>query len=371
MPPFFRESISPVGRELSQAERREKQIEEKLVKEYEGYPLCKKTESRMNIKIKRLVNLIHLLLLKYFNETEKYTSKNNDGEITPDGVKVKEIEELLNDTERLKKEIIEYITTDLYNKDPGYDKFNKIFYIAMNDIDVDKFKEYKLTNTLAGTPKNFLKYTEIAPQSKPGFFEYRDYWESLEPEDQLNYYNIYHLNASGKCDIIVDPYIFAVKHKKFVKDINDILEKQITINFNEDIDTVINNTIIIKTFKIKDVARKKKSCEERHEDEKENYKRIREALANLGPITINETKEQLTKSITLDCEKPRNTRAVTSESPANTTESEEKEMANEEDEKNNEEGGGRFVKKRKTQKRKTKKQKRKTKTRKTKRKRRY
>ena len=231
----------------------------------------------------------------------------------------------------MKKEITQYIKAELYYKkkdnDPGYDKFNKIFYIAMNDIDVDKFKEYKLTNGLAGSPTNFFKQIEIAPQSKPGFFEYRDYWESLAPEDQLNYYNIYHLNASGKCDIIVDPYTFAKKHKDFVNDITNILEYQITIDFNND--TVIKNTLIIKTVKIKNVARKKKSCEERHEDEKENYEIIRKALASqIGRIIINKERRPLENPVEVDCSERIYKKAAS--------------------------GGGRFTKKHKTKNKKTK-----------------
>ena len=348
-------------------------------------------EEKANRKNETKIYILHLLLLKYFNE--KYGDDI-------DGIKA-----LLGDENQLKiaiKEYLENIGGHLDNTktkidasieyddkraysledNKNYDTFNSIFYIRSNHIDVLK-REYP--------PEKY--------DPKVVRYDFRSIKED-DPKYPLNFYNIIYLNAMKNCS--KEGIVFFLDFFKiFKKTVMQIDTHKITFNFNEEIDTIIDNTTIFKDLKKKGKPRSVKSCYERHEEEKANYKRIRKQLEDLGPITINENSdENIETPIVKYCnnstdvnneemskvEQPLENDSTIEPSANVSSQGEYINVYGEgdgegEDEGDGEgegEGGGNFKKKCKTKKRKThrkkrktKKQKHKTKTRKTKRKRRY
>jgi hypothetical protein len=85
------------------------------------------------------LDILYLLILKYLSETPPYSLRDASGIITE--VNIEAIQKLLADREKLKKEILGYISLDDKLKkmseenakmiDGSYDKYNSIFYIQL------------------------------------------------------------------------------------------------------------------------------------------------------------------------------------------------------------------------------------------------
>jgi hypothetical protein len=212
--------------------------------------------------------ILHLLIIKYFNDNDSFTKKNEEGvveDVNEDAItnflKKDEFFKLLKSFDNF--ETFYNRTDSSAKKNKGkYDLFNRIFFIKARNDDTRRFKDNE------------------------GNYYFIDPVYSQFDDSPIRYYNIVYLNAYKNC---ADGYSLAkfdneiYLFKRLIHDIFYIFyQTGINLNFtNPKIIEAINNTTIFENKKINGKVRDIKDCTNPHTTEIGNYITIANKLKDI------------------------------------------------------------------------------------------